>query len=489
MNDVGDDESTLSDGGASFQPLAPRIPRVVLAGTELDFLRQNENAAHNDRRPLAYGGYPPKSLPVVRLLAGNHCCVDCGNDQFDMVHYGSVGYGTLLCKECAYRHSMNTGEDSLIKSLFDDDWSLRESMCLLEGGNTRMLEFLKTKPKWKPPKGEKESDPEDVAAFKQIYLSKGAATYRRMLEKRTEDAHGYQTRAAWVADSEADRAKAKAKGGGSGGVAGNDEVGPFDHIFESMNIPRERVDQISGFKSGGKGKRGGRHQHAKAPKRRSDSPTFDEIKERIETRRIQTTDPRDGPDRPTEDSYGAGGEGGPYSHGPQNGGQRDFMGGGDFGMGGSGPTPPPRQVQQQQQHQPRRGNDFGRFLVGEISEFSIDDQQTVGGSTVASSVYGRGRGPNVPNFANNLVGEDDKPVEPMRGARQAHRRRGGGRDPSTYAAPLGTYQRSDSSGGRPDQRPTVHTGNRRRDQQAAAGNNVPPTPGPTGRSAYRRPQQ
>ena len=54
-------------------------------------------------------------------------------------------------------------------------------MCLLEGGNTRMLEFLKTKPKWKPPKGEKESDPEDVAAFKQIYLSKGAATYRQML--------------------------------------------------------------------------------------------------------------------------------------------------------------------------------------------------------------------------------------------------------------------------------------------------------------------
>ena len=46
-------------------------------------------------------GFPPTCLPIVRLLGGNHCCVDCGDEN---VRYGSVGYGTVLCAECATRH-------------------------------------------------------------------------------------------------------------------------------------------------------------------------------------------------------------------------------------------------------------------------------------------------------------------------------------------------------------------------------------------------
>lgn len=58
-------------------------------------------------------GFPPTCLQIVRLLIGNHCCVDCGDERSDSLQFASIGYGTILCYECAHRHATTAGEVSV----------------------------------------------------------------------------------------------------------------------------------------------------------------------------------------------------------------------------------------------------------------------------------------------------------------------------------------------------------------------------------------
>lgn len=88
-----DDPSTISGG----QPL----PRIFNAGIELESLLRAEMSGN----PSILSGFPPTCLPIVRLLAGNHCCVDCGDEQYERLVYASLGYCSILCQECATRHS------------------------------------------------------------------------------------------------------------------------------------------------------------------------------------------------------------------------------------------------------------------------------------------------------------------------------------------------------------------------------------------------
>ena len=119
----------------------PRISRATNAGDELDQICKKEFEANiiSDAEKCLFPGFPLKCLPIVRLLAGNHCCVDCGDLTPDALEYGSVAYGSLLCKDCACRHIINTQEQSDIKSLIDDHWDLHSILSLFEGGNTKML--------------------------------------------------------------------------------------------------------------------------------------------------------------------------------------------------------------------------------------------------------------------------------------------------------------------------------------------------------------
>ena len=112
------DTSTLGDDASQSFAL-PRLPRVTNAGEELEqiCIKEFEAKQVSNGEQNSTPGFPINCLPVVKLFAGNHCCVDCGDNSADALEYGSIGYGTLLCQECACRHTVNTQDQSNIKSL------------------------------------------------------------------------------------------------------------------------------------------------------------------------------------------------------------------------------------------------------------------------------------------------------------------------------------------------------------------------------------
>lgn len=184
-----DDASSLGSGdygGGSVTSDGCRpFPRIFDAGVELESLCRAEISGGEEA--AATLGFPPLCLPIARLLSGNICCVDCGEENADVLRYASIGYGTMLCRDCATRHATESGEESNVRHLGEEHWSLRSALAILEGGNTRMLDYVKHKPRWRPPKGRSnESYPEDILAFKQVYLSDAAAKYRKNLARRVD---------------------------------------------------------------------------------------------------------------------------------------------------------------------------------------------------------------------------------------------------------------------------------------------------------------
>jgi hypothetical protein len=187
-NSDNDDTSSLGLGGYEGEYVTSDscrlFPRIFDAGVELESLCRAEISGGKAALTL---GFPPSCLSVARLLAGNICCVDCSEENSDLLGYASIGYGTILCQDCATRHIVESGEESNVKHLSKEHWNLRATLSILEGGNTQMLDYVKLKPRWRPPKGRSnESYPEDILALKQVYLSVAAATYRRNLAKKAD---------------------------------------------------------------------------------------------------------------------------------------------------------------------------------------------------------------------------------------------------------------------------------------------------------------
>jgi hypothetical protein len=103
--------------------------------------------------------FPLDILQIIQLLPGNNKCCDCGThsgfvwssrDKVDesqgKLIFGSPIYGTLLCKDCAFRH-ITKGEEKLFKgteviiSLRDGDWTLPDVLSMVEGGNQAVIDF------------------------------------------------------------------------------------------------------------------------------------------------------------------------------------------------------------------------------------------------------------------------------------------------------------------------------------------------------------
>ena len=213
----------------SGQPL----PRIFNAGIELESLLRAEMSGNP-----SILGFPPTCLPIARLLAGNHCCVDCGDEQYERLVYASLGYGSILCQECATRHSTVTPDESNIRHINNENWDLRSTLTLLEGGNTNMLEYVKNKPRWRASRlmGQKNVDSEDVLAFKQIYLSKAAATYRTNLSKKVDQVHYEHITS--MRDEDAKKEKELEQ------MNTSPQADPFQRIFEMNNMTG---DEIPGF--------------------------------------------------------------------------------------------------------------------------------------------------------------------------------------------------------------------------------------------------
>lgn len=230
---LGSKSSGFGDEGQSVTSNSSRpFPRIFNAGIELESLCRAEISGGKAET----FGFPPLCLPIARLLAGNQCCVDCGEERSDLLKYASIGFGTILCQDCAHRHVTESGEESQVKHLRDEHWSLRSTLAIFEGGNTQMLDYVKHKPRWRPPKGKSnESYSEDILAFKQVYLSNAAATYRKLLSKKV-DAVFY---ARITAMRKEDAAKEKLLQ-----TMDFSRRDPFQQIFEQNNMSG---DEIPGF--------------------------------------------------------------------------------------------------------------------------------------------------------------------------------------------------------------------------------------------------
>ena len=274
------DASTLGDEQSIAQSFAlPRLPRVTNAGEEIEQICISELKGGDSLFP----GFPQKCLPIVKLFAGNHCCVDCG-DQNDALEYGSVAYGTLLCADCACRHTVNTAEQSDIKSLTNDHWNLHSILSLFEGGNTKMLNFIKDKPRWRPKKNQMSGDSEDVLAFKQIYLSKAATAYRTNLANKVELLYQSRMNALrkehFLREQQVIRRKIR-------------NQNPFIHVFEMNGVSPNDIPEINSSTNIGFRKYVARSQVDVKKEDDPSSPTgytadpaqLDLIKERINLRR------------------------------------------------------------------------------------------------------------------------------------------------------------------------------------------------------------
>jgi len=231
-----DDRDPYYNEGSSMSISGQPLPRIFNAGIELESLLRAEMSGNP-----SILGFPPTCLPIARLLAGNHCCVDCGDEQYERLVYASLGYGSILCQECATRHSTVTPDESNIRHINNEKWDLRSTLTLLEGGNTKMLEYVKNKPRWRASRlmGQKNVDSEDVLAFKQIYLSKAAATYRTNLSKKVDQVHYEQISAMRDEDAR--------KEGELEQMNTSPQADPFQRIFEMNNMTG---DEIPGFGGG-----------------------------------------------------------------------------------------------------------------------------------------------------------------------------------------------------------------------------------------------
>jgi hypothetical protein len=100
----------------SIQHILCSAPRMFTAENELDTLCAHEFAHLSSQKggvqhpPATSSGFPSSVLPILLMFAGNHCCVDCGDEEREKLKYGSVGYGTVLCGVCAERHMSYTME-------------------------------------------------------------------------------------------------------------------------------------------------------------------------------------------------------------------------------------------------------------------------------------------------------------------------------------------------------------------------------------------
>mmetsp|Transcript_17858 Transcript_17858/g.38593 ORF Transcript_17858/g.38593 Transcript_17858/m.38593 type:complete len:451 (-) Transcript_17858:95-1447(-) len=371
-----DDESTLgskSPGDGDDQSISNSshaLPRIFDAGLELESLCRAEMSGGTNSSI----GFPPTCLPIVRLLAGNHCCVDCGDERSERLQFASIGYGTLLCHDCAHRHATTTGDESIIRHIKDEHWSLRSTLSILEGSNTQMIDYVKHKPHWRPPKGKSgETLSEGDLAFKQIYLSKAAGTYRTNIAKKVDDKF-YSCITTMRKEDAAKEERLQTMN-----ISPRD---PFQKIFEQNNVSTGEIpgffnntssknndaktasrrgggvaggDAAAGSSSVNARVAGGRRgRNTSTPLMKHESPSMDLIKDRINSRRnMNSSLAMNQPMAVTEEDDAGDIEQAPLLPSPST------------NMIANGYLP---------QSSRRRSSDHGLGMVGEVGDASIQNQ-------------------------------------------------------------------------------------------------------------------
>lgn len=161
---------------------------------------------------------------------------------------------------------------------------------MLEGSNTHMLEYIKAKPRWRPSFGKaNDAASEEVLAFKQIYLSKAATSYRKLLDKKANEVYLEQVERMRIEDETKEHKLEAMQFHGRP----ND---PVRQILESHNADDFRGEMLNGDKhlrgstnsdGSGNGNRPSMLQKKGRQSRliASEAPTVDQIRAKINKRR------------------------------------------------------------------------------------------------------------------------------------------------------------------------------------------------------------
>lgn len=114
---------------------------LTQAARELEQMRQYENKqqachrnAYNDHIP-----FPPACLCLLRSIAGNVYCADCGATS---PQWASISYGALFCLQCSGKHRRLGVQLSKVRSITMDTWSHKGVLAMLEGGNKQLNDFF-----------------------------------------------------------------------------------------------------------------------------------------------------------------------------------------------------------------------------------------------------------------------------------------------------------------------------------------------------------
>ena len=75
----------------------------------------------------------------ILRLPGNEACFECGKRAPD---WASLGFGILICLECAGRHRSLGVHITLVRSLNLDSWSMDYLALLRNGGNDQFRRHL-----------------------------------------------------------------------------------------------------------------------------------------------------------------------------------------------------------------------------------------------------------------------------------------------------------------------------------------------------------
>lgn len=81
-------------------------------------------------------------MGIICNIPGNDKCMDCG---FVRPEWASLGFGILICLDCAGFHRSLGAHLSLVRSMKMDSWSALQKAKLMRGGNRKFADYLTTK--------------------------------------------------------------------------------------------------------------------------------------------------------------------------------------------------------------------------------------------------------------------------------------------------------------------------------------------------------
>ena len=313
-----------------------------------------------------------------------------------------------------------------------------------------MLDYVKHKPRWRPPKGKSsEVLSEDALAFKQIYLSKGAGAYRKDLGRKVDDIFYSRITAMREHDAAKEELLQMAT------VSPRD---PFRQIFEQNDVSPEDIPGFfaniasrggevtdgnvgaisSAIKARGVGRKG---RNMSTPLMKHESPSMNLIKERINIRRSMNSSILMDQHVPAAEDDDQGGDihandvdVNAHSVAPFSSEEPPLFTNEGTGKSSSKNIAdgylPQSSRQRILQSSRRLSSDYGMGLVGEVGDTSIqehDDQTSIGGGSYR-------RLPIEQKWSNHEHGEDQTMASYSTRA-------------EAPPAPLGTYRRLSSAGG------------------------------------------